>query len=109
MSSWSGTADPASAAIAGGSTRDAGTTRRPAGVMAGAILSLKRAARIAPGGASEWLKARSARWIVGTPDEARAMVRRYADAGAERLMLQDFLPSDLEMVDLLGRELIGKV
>jgi len=37
------------------------------------------------------------------------MVRRYADAGAERLMLQDFLPSDLEMVDLLGRELIGKV
>jgi alkanesulfonate monooxygenase SsuD/methylene tetrahydromethanopterin reductase-like flavin-dependent oxidoreductase (luciferase family) len=64
---------------------------------------------IAPGGASEWLNARADRWIVGTPDEARAMVRRYADAGAERLMLQDFLPSDLEMVDLLGRELIGKV
>jgi alkanesulfonate monooxygenase SsuD/methylene tetrahydromethanopterin reductase-like flavin-dependent oxidoreductase (luciferase family) len=64
---------------------------------------------IAAGEASEWLKARSARWIVGTPDEARAMVRRYADAGAERLMLQDFLPMDLEMVDLLGRELIGQV
>ncbi len=58
-------------------------------------------------GASEWLKARSDRWIVGTPDEARAMVRRYADAGTERLMLQDFLPADVEMVDLLGRELIG--
>jgi alkanesulfonate monooxygenase SsuD/methylene tetrahydromethanopterin reductase-like flavin-dependent oxidoreductase (luciferase family) len=64
---------------------------------------------IAPAGASEWLKARSERWIVGTPEEARAMVRRYAEAGAERLMLQDFLPTDLEMVDLLGRELIGAV
>jgi alkanesulfonate monooxygenase SsuD/methylene tetrahydromethanopterin reductase-like flavin-dependent oxidoreductase (luciferase family) len=64
---------------------------------------------IAAAEASEWLERRSARWIVGTPDEARAMVRRYADAGAERLMLQDFLPWDLAMVDLLGRELIGKV
>jgi F420-dependent oxidoreductase-like protein len=56
-----------------------------------------------------WLAARRQRWIVGTPDEARAMVRRYADAGVERLMLQDFLPWDLEMVELMGRELIGKV
>jgi alkanesulfonate monooxygenase SsuD/methylene tetrahydromethanopterin reductase-like flavin-dependent oxidoreductase (luciferase family) len=76
-------------------------TRRAEAVTAGFGL--------AAGEASEWLKRRSARWIVGTPDEARAMVRRYADAGAERLMLQDFLPMDLEMVDLLGRELIGVV
>jgi hypothetical protein len=43
------------------------------------------------------------------PDEARAMVRRYADAGVERLMLQDFLPTDLDMIDVMGAELLGKV
>lgn len=57
----------------------------------------------------EWFAARTQRWIIGTPDDARAMVRRFADAGVERLMLQDFLPWDLDMVDLLGRELIGRV
>jgi alkanesulfonate monooxygenase SsuD/methylene tetrahydromethanopterin reductase-like flavin-dependent oxidoreductase (luciferase family) len=56
-----------------------------------------------------WLAGRRERWVVGTPDEARAMVRRYAEAGVERLMLQDFLPWDLDMIELLGRELIGKV
>jgi alkanesulfonate monooxygenase SsuD/methylene tetrahydromethanopterin reductase-like flavin-dependent oxidoreductase (luciferase family) len=56
-----------------------------------------------------WYEARKARWILGTPDEARAMVRRFADAGVERLMLQDFVPWDLDMVDLMGTELIGKV
>jgi len=60
-------------------------------------------------GAGDWLAGRRKRWIVGNPDEARAMVRRYADAGMERLMLQDFLPWDLDMIELLGRELIGKV
>jgi hypothetical protein len=30
------------------------------------------------------------------------MVGRFADAGAERLMLQDFLPRDLEMIDLMA-------
>jgi len=59
--------------------------------------------------ASAWYEARKGRWILGTPDEARAMVRRFADAGVERIMLQDFLPRDLEMVDLMGRELIGRV
>jgi alkanesulfonate monooxygenase SsuD/methylene tetrahydromethanopterin reductase-like flavin-dependent oxidoreductase (luciferase family) len=56
-----------------------------------------------------WYEARKARWILGTPDEARAMVRRFADAGVERIMLQDFLPCDLALVDLMGAELIGKV
>jgi len=56
-----------------------------------------------------WYEARIGRWILGTPDEARATVRRFADAGVERIMLQDFLPRDLEMVDLMGAELIGKV
>ena len=35
--------------------------------------------------------------------------RRFAEAGVERLMLQDFLPRDLDMIDLMGAELIGRV
>ena len=64
---------------------------------------------IDPAGAAAWLEGRRARWIVGTPDEARATIRGYAEAGVERLMLQDFLPLDLEMVELMGRELVGRV
>lgn len=52
-----------------------------------------------------WFEARRARWIRGTPDEARAMVRRFADAGVERLMLQDFVARDLDMVSLAAETL----
>ncbi len=55
-----------------------------------------------------WLDARRGRWIVGTPDEARATVARFAEAGIERIMLQDFLPRDLDMIDLMAQELIGR-
>jgi F420-dependent oxidoreductase-like protein len=58
------------------------------------------------GSGAAWLEARRPRWIFGTPDEARASVRRFEAAGVERLMLQDFLPWDLEMVDLLGEVLV---
>ncbi|CAN5705213.1 LLM class F420-dependent oxidoreductase [soil metagenome] len=51
----------------------------------------------------DWLEGRRRRWVFGTPDEARAAADRMADAGVERLMLQTFLPRDLEMVRLLGR------
>jgi F420-dependent oxidoreductase-like protein len=53
-----------------------------------------------------WFEARRPRWIYGTPDEARATVARYAAAGVQRLVLQDFLPWDLDMVDLLGQVLV---
>lgn len=57
----------------------------------------------------EWLAVRRARWIAGLPDEARAMAGRYAEAGMSRIMLQDFLPWDLDQIELMGRELIGRV
>jgi F420-dependent oxidoreductase-like protein len=57
----------------------------------------------------DWLATRRGRWIFGTPDEARDTVRRFAEAGVERIMLQDFVPRDLDMIDLLGEELVGKV
>ncbi len=56
----------------------------------------------------EWLNARRSRWILGTPDQARSMVKRFADAGIERIMLQDFVPLDLEHIDLLAEELISQ-
>jgi F420-dependent oxidoreductase-like protein len=56
-------------------------------------------------GGDDWFDAREPRWILGTPDEARAMVARFEAAGAERIMLQTFLPRDLEMVDLMAEAL----
>jgi alkanesulfonate monooxygenase SsuD/methylene tetrahydromethanopterin reductase-like flavin-dependent oxidoreductase (luciferase family) len=53
--------------------------------------------------ADDWLAERRERWIIGTPDEAHQAIATLEAAGAERIMLQDFLPRDLDMVALLGR------
>ena len=55
--------------------------------------------------ADDWIEARRSRWIYGLPDEARAQVNRFAEAGVERIMLQDFLPRDLDMIDLAAEAL----
>ena len=60
-----------------------------------------------PGDADAWFGVRRERWIHGTPDEARATVARFGEAGAERLVLQDWLPWDLEMISLAAETLIG--
>jgi F420-dependent oxidoreductase-like protein len=57
--------------------------------------------------AEAWLAERTDRWILGTLDEASSRVQALADAGAERIMLQDFLPRDLAMVGLMGRLAAG--
>jgi F420-dependent oxidoreductase-like protein len=49
-----------------------------------------------------FLEARTGRWVMGTFDEARSVVQAYADAGAQRLMLQTFLPRDVEHVRVMG-------
>jgi F420-dependent oxidoreductase-like protein len=54
-----------------------------------------------------WMAARKPRWVYGTPDEAREVVKRFEAAGVARLMLQDFIARDLEMIDLAGEVLIG--
>ena len=56
--------------------------------------------------AEAWFDSRRPRWIRGTPDEARAKVREFAEAGVERIMLQDFIARDLEMIDLAGEVLL---
>ncbi len=54
-----------------------------------------------------WIETRRPRWVLGTPEEAREVVRRFAEIGAERIMLQDFLPRDLDMIDLAAEALLG--
>jgi F420-dependent oxidoreductase-like protein len=54
-----------------------------------------------------WFEPRRARWIHGTPDQARASLEAFEAAGVERIMLQDFLPRDLEMIDLAAEALFG--
>jgi F420-dependent oxidoreductase-like protein len=57
----------------------------------------------ASGDAQSWLAERRGRWIIGTPEEAWERVRALERAGVQRIMLQDFLPRDLDMVRLAGR------
>ena len=50
-----------------------------------------------------WLGERRKRWIIGTPDEAMERVRALEAMGTQRVMLQDFIPRDLDHVALIGR------
>jgi hypothetical protein len=40
---------------------------------------------------------------MGTPDEAHERVRALEATGVQRVMLQDFVPRDLDHVRLMGR------
>ena len=54
------------------------------------------------GNPDAWLAERRNRWIIGTPEEARKRIADFEAAGVQRMMLQTFLPHDLEMVRLLA-------
>lgn len=73
----------------------------------GRVLELLRMIGDAGGDPDLWLAERRDRWIIGTPDEARGRAAEFETAGAQRMMLQTFLPRDLEMVRLLGRIFLG--
>jgi F420-dependent oxidoreductase-like protein len=53
----------------------------------------------------DWLARLEAIGVVGSVDEAAERLRAYERAGAERVMLQHLLHTDLEPVRLIGREL----
>lgn len=57
--------------------------------------------------AAAWLDARRDRWILGTAGAAKARIAEYRDTGIDRLLLQCFLPRDLEHVAIMG-ELIDE-
>ncbi len=97
--------------------REPASIRRSAmiGVLVGrdaAELAQRRAALLtsfdAPDEGASWLDRRLVNWISGTPDQLRPRVAELERLGVERVMLQDFLPRDLAMIDLLGRELIAQ-
>ena len=54
-----------------------------------------------------WLERYGARAIIGSVDEAAARLREYEQAGAERVMLQHLLHTDLEPVRLIGQLAAG--
>jgi F420-dependent oxidoreductase-like protein len=96
--------------------RDPATLRRSAmvGTMVGrdeAEVARRRTAMLSEFGMAgeddEWFAERRTRWILGTPDEARAMAARFEAVGIERIMLQDFLPRDLDHIDLLAETLLA--
>jgi len=49
-----------------------------------------------------WLAERRGRWVMGTPDEAHERVASLEREGTQRIMLQDFVPRDLDHVRLMG-------
>jgi len=57
----------------------------------------------------EYKASRGEAAILGTIDEAAERLRAFEDAGVERVMLQHFDHTDLEMVELIGRELAPAV
>ena len=57
----------------------------------------------------EYKATRGEATILGTIDEAAARLRAYEDAGVERVMLQHLDHTDLDMVELIGRELAPAV
>jgi F420-dependent oxidoreductase-like protein len=52
--------------------------------------------------AEAWLDERRDRWVLGTPDAARARLAEYAATGIDRLLFQDFLPRDLAHIELMA-------
>ncbi len=57
----------------------------------------------------EFTASRSHLYVIGTIDEAAARLRELEDAGVERIFLQHLAHRDLEMVELIGRELVPAV
>jgi alkanesulfonate monooxygenase SsuD/methylene tetrahydromethanopterin reductase-like flavin-dependent oxidoreductase (luciferase family) len=61
----------------------------------------------AAGDAEAYMAPRRARWVTGTPSEAAERIRAFRDAGAQRLLLQHFLPNEDEPLELLSEVVAG--
>lgn len=58
------------------------------------------------GDPAAFLEDRASRWIVGTPEQVRDRLGRLEELGIARVMLQHLVHTDLEMVALIGDELV---
>ena len=61
------------------------------------------------GSAEETLANPPVRWIVGTVDQVVERLEAYQEAGLDRIMLQHLVHDDLDMVALIGDELVARV
>jgi F420-dependent oxidoreductase-like protein len=61
------------------------------------------------GSAEETLANPPMRWIVGTVDQVVERLEAYQEAGLDRIMLQHLVHDDLDMVALIGDELVARV
>ena len=99
----------------GSACERAGRERIPFSLMTGLLVgrdrSSLRARALALHGddASDWLASPPEAWIVGTVDEVVEQLGALSDAGLRRVMLQHLLHTDLETVELIGRELAPAV
>ena len=92
---------------------DDGAARRWSGVLIGrddaevarpGAGAARRRSASADDGGEAWFEAREPRWIIGHARQGAGDGRGGSrTAGVERIMLQDFMPRDLEMIDLDGR------
>nr|WP_274387808.1 LLM class flavin-dependent oxidoreductase [Salsipaludibacter albus] len=95
-------------------SEEAGRDPLPLSVMTGCLLGedesevADRAARLLErdGGGDDveaWLQERRATWVVGTVEQAAERLVDLEEAGVSRVMLQNLLHDDLDMVALMGR------
>ena len=61
------------------------------------------------GDVDDFIRDRSERTLVGTVEQVAARLREYEAAGVERVMLQHLDHEDIEMVELVGAELVRRV
>ena len=61
------------------------------------------------GDVDAYLEANADRWLVGTVDQVVERLRAFADAGVCRVMCQHVAHTDLDMVELLGRQVAPAV
>jgi alkanesulfonate monooxygenase len=57
--------------------------------------------------AEKWLEERRSRWVMGTPEQTLERIADFEAAGVQRLMLQDFLPRDLDMIRVAGQRVVN--
>jgi alkanesulfonate monooxygenase SsuD/methylene tetrahydromethanopterin reductase-like flavin-dependent oxidoreductase (luciferase family) len=68
-----------------------------------------RARQVAQRSGRDWTEGDTSALVVGTVDQAVDKLRAFEEAGVERVMLQHLLHTDLEMVHLIGREIVPNV
>jgi hypothetical protein len=50
---------------------------------------------------------RAGRWLLGTPEAALKRVAALEDAGVQRIVLHNYLPEDLDMIQLIGERIVS--